>query len=80
MYSDKDKQREAVRMATKRYRLRKGITKVSPELSDTRENEVIPVIPVTKKEVIAKRDSQPVPDWRAQKDAQMAEFIKRSVR
>jgi fibronectin type 3 domain-containing protein len=42
MYSDKDKQREAVREATKRYRLRKGITKVSPEVSDTRERVVIP--------------------------------------
>jgi hypothetical protein len=30
MYSSKDKQRESVREATKRYRLKKGITKVSP--------------------------------------------------
>lgn len=53
--------------------MRKGITKVSPEES---VESVIPVIPKTKREVIEKRDSQPVPDWRAQKDAQMARFLK----
>jgi hypothetical protein len=42
MYADKERQREAVRGATRRYRLKKGITKVSPEVSDTRERVVIP--------------------------------------
>jgi hypothetical protein len=32
MYADKDRQREAVREATRRYRVKKGITRVSPEV------------------------------------------------
>ena len=31
MYRDKEKQRDAVRLATRRWRERKGITRVSPE-------------------------------------------------
>jgi hypothetical protein len=52
MYTDKDKQREAVREATKRYRLKKGITKVSPEVSDTREKTVIPKAIKTKGDAV----------------------------
>ena len=50
MYKDKDKQREAVREATRRYRLRKqllidpqGITKVSPDVIPVTPKPVIPV-------------------------------------
>lgn len=39
MYKDKDRQREAVRLAVQRHRAKKGITKV------LQEPDVIPVIP-----------------------------------
>lgn len=62
MYRDKDRQREAVRLAVQRHRARKGITKVLPEKT---VEDVIPVIP------------KPVPSWRVEKDRQMAEFLKK---
>ena len=45
MYKDKDKQREAVKEATRRYRSRKGITKVSPDKGITASSSVIPIRP-----------------------------------
>ena len=41
MYKDKDRQREAVKLATRRYR-NKGITKVSQEQGITASDKVIP--------------------------------------
>lgn len=47
-YKDKEKQREAVRQATQRYRLRlKGITKVSRVTGITLSDEACDVIPST---------------------------------
>ena len=47
MYRDKDKQREAVKHATRRYRQRlKGITKVSQEQGITQEAVIPAVIPM----------------------------------
>lgn len=44
MYKDKDKQREAVKLANRRYRA-KGITKVSRNEGITQESVTFPVIP-----------------------------------
>ena len=46
-YKDKDRQREAVRLATRRYRA-KGITKGITDKSITSDIRVIPVIPPRK--------------------------------
>jgi hypothetical protein len=46
MYSSKDKQRESVREATRRYRLKKGITKVSPGITGvSQKGDVMKVSP-----------------------------------
>ena len=45
MYKDKDRQREAVKLATRRYR-NKGITKVSQEQGITQEAVIPAVIPM----------------------------------
>lgn len=88
MYADKDKQREAVRLAVQKHRLKKkGITEtevrtvsdgcntftdvIPSKLPDVIPEKVRPAV----KPVIAKRDAQPVPAWRADKDAQMARFL-----
>lgn len=44
-YKDKDKQREAVRLATRRYRERKGITKAVKDVIPCDTLDVIPSKP-----------------------------------
>jgi hypothetical protein len=67
MYSDKDKQREAVREAVRRHRA-KGITKV------LHKETPVPVIPVTPK--VTPRSIGIVPDRKAEMMRKFLEGVK----
>jgi hypothetical protein len=71
MYADKDKQREAVKVTTRRWRERKGITKVS-------QDKVESVIPISTKvvhTVHVEMTPRPLPDWQEQKNEMMKKFL-----
>ena len=73
MYKDRDKQREAVREATRRWRVSQGITK---KVSQKEGITVIPVTPImkTKEDAVRAARTLSPPAWRVPKVAECRRF------
>jgi hypothetical protein len=67
MYKDKERQREAVREATRRWRVSQGITEKVSRVSPKEEGITVTPVIKTKEDAVAVVKKLSVPDWRVPK-------------